>query len=647
MAQIVFGRQTFGQLAECAAREWLVTDGLGGYAMGTVGGLRTRRYHGLLVTATAPPIGRRLALAALDPAVVIGDRRIRLATHEWATGHVVPAGYEHIDRFDVTDAVPRWRWSVADVILEAELAMAHGSPAVGVRWRLLRAGAQETVRLDVEALCTWRDVHGQRFAGADPVVRSTAGGFVFEESYRVRGPGFEPAGVWYRGVHHRDEAARGLNPNEDLWFAGRFTTTLAAGATCEVEAWAGDLAERPPPAGTMIDAARARARDVARCAGASDDVDALLAHAVDQFVVTTSSGPTVVAGYPWFGDWSRDTMTAYEGLFLETGRADEGRELLRAAAATLSEGMLANTADAGGTEYNSVDGAIWFLHALGRHVERSGDHDLGSELLPALRHIVEYHLAGTRFGIRIDGDGLLTQGADGWALTWMDARVNGAAVTPRRGKPVEVNALWIDGVTAAGAIARAAGADPSRFDTLAETSRASFCSRFVRPGGAGLFDVVDGPEGADPTVRPNQLLAVSLPHAPLLDPRSVLTAVAPLVTSVGLRSLAPDDGRYVAYHRGRPTERDAAYHQGTVWPWLIGPWVDALVRTGEVRPDLLDGLDAHVADWGVGSVSEAADADPPHLATGCPFQAWSVAELLRARRRLRAGTNPTIHDGPV
>jgi predicted glycogen debranching enzyme len=327
-------------------------------------------------------------------------------------------------------------------------------------------------------------------------------------------------------------------------------------------------------------------------------------------------------------------MTSYEGLFLETGRADEGRDLLRAAAATVSQGMLANTADAGGTEYNTVDGSLWFLHAVGRHVSLTGDTDLGAELLPTLADVVDHHVVGTRFGIRVDDDGLVTEGADGWALTWMDARVDGVPITARRGKPVEVNALWIDGLAHAAAIARATGADPSRFDELADAARRSFRARFPRPDGSGLFDVVDGPDGDDPTLRPNQLLAIALPHAPIDEAGPVLDAVEPLVTSLGLRSLAPADLRFRPHHRGGPAERDAAYHQGTVWSWLVGPWVDGSVRAGRVDCSALHGLDAHLREWGLGSVSETADGDPAHAATGCPFQAWSVAEVLRARRRL-------------
>jgi predicted glycogen debranching enzyme len=300
--------------------------------------------------------------------------------------------------------------------------------------------------------------------------------------------------------------------------------------------------------------------------------------------------------------------------------------------------MLANTADAGGTEYNTVDGTLWFLHALGRHVARTGDLDLAASLVPTLGSIVKHHVAGTRFGIRVDDDGLLTQGAPGWALTWMDARVDGQPVTRRAGKAVDIDALWIEGLAVVASLQERVGRDSAATRSLERLARTSFAARFGRDG--RVLDVAEGPDGPSAQVRPNQLLSVSLPHAPLRD-GSVVSACGPLLTSLGLRSLSPDDPRYRGRHRGDQAERDAAYHQGTVWPWLIGPFVDAVGRTGGASgstlaalPGILAGLEAHLDEWGLGSVSETADGDPPHAATGCPFQAWSVAETLRARRLL-------------
>jgi predicted glycogen debranching enzyme len=626
---LTFGRQDLADLDGAARREWLVADGLGGYAMGTMPGLRTRRYHGLLIVATRPAGGARmLGLAALDPTLVLGDRRVRLAVHEWAGGAVDPAGHLELEAFRLENGLPVWRWSLDGVVLERRLAMAAGRPAVAVVHRLLRAPGP--VRLELSALCTWRDVHGERTAGPDPAVDAVADGFTFEDAYRVAGAGFRAAGGWYRGARLRAEAERGLNDVEDLWHAGDFVADLEPGGAHEVLAWAGPLAVPPAPAPRLLDAARCRAASAVARAAAADDVERTLALAADQFVV---AGPAVVAGYPWFGEWSRDSMTAYEGLFLETGRAEEGRAMLLRAAAGLSEGMLPNTADTGATEYNTADATLWFLHAAGRHVQRTGDHDLAAELLPALARVVDHHVEGTRYGIRVDpADGLVTQGAEGMALTWMDARVGGRPVTQRAGKAVEVNALWISGLSLLGWMAGLVGADGGRYTGLRDTAEASFRRRFLRDG--RCLDVVDGPAGDDATLRPNQLLAISLPMGPLTGP-GVVASCAPLLTSVGVRSLAADDPAYRGRHRGTPAERDAAYHQGTVWPWLIGPYAEAARRSGLPVAGLLDGLEAHLGEWGLGSVSETADGDAPHGATGCPFQAWSVAEVLRARRVLR------------
>ncbi|MFG3690475.1 amylo-alpha-1,6-glucosidase [Micromonospora sp. NPDC047740] len=645
MIEIRFGPQVCGDLAAGSAREWLVTDGRGGYAMGTVSGLRTRRYHGLLVVAGETPASRKVGLVSLDPTVTLpSGQRVRLGAHEWSSGVIDPRGYELLERFDLVDGVPRWRWRIGDVVIEREIAMAYGRPCVAVVHRLVSGGP---VRLDLAAACTWRDAHGERRAdGPAPSLEPTAGGALVEGAFRLAGPDWAPEGQWWLGVRHREEAARGLNPDEDLWYAGRFSGTLdSPGDTVPVLAWADDLAKEPPPATTLVEAARRRNRAVVAAAKPDDPVAATLALAADAFVVSTGTGPDVVAGYPWFGAWSRDTMTSYEGLFLATNRADEGRALLRAYAATLSEGMLSNTADTGRVEYNTVDATLWFLHAVTRHVTVTGDTDLGDELLPALHAVVQAHLAGTRYGIRADPtDGLITQGGTpGTALTWMDARVHGVPVTPRTGKPVEVNALWVNGLAGVAELTELVGRDATALWGLHTRASAAFRARFPAPVG-WLHDAVDAPAPAyplggaahhdDDLLRPNQLLAWSLPYAPLEpDPAALRRITEALLTPLGPRSLAPDSPGYVGRHRGGPAERDAAYHQGTVWPWLIGPFADAYRRAGLPTDDLFVGLDGHLTEFGLGSVSETADGDPPHTATGCPFQAWSVAELLRVRQR--------------
>lgn len=629
--RVAFGRQVCGTLEEAAAREWLVTDGLGGYACGTVAGLRTRRYHGLLVHATSPAGGARsLGLAGLDTVVVIGDQRIRLATHEWDSGAIDPLGYQHVATFDLDDGVPRWRYDLGPVQLEVEVAMAQGVCTVGVVHRLLAGEA----RLEVTPLCTWRDQHADRFADGEPALESSASGFVFESAYRVEGPGYQSAGAWYRGVHHREEAARGLGASEDLWAAGTFRATLTAGQSVEVVATTA-IGTALPGAASIVADARARSAALAVQARAEGDVDRVLAIAADRFVVQTSNGPTAVAGYPWFGEWSRDVFTSYEGLFLCTGRAEEGRAVLQRAAASVSEGMLANTADVGTLEYNTTDATLWFLHALGRYVAHTDDLDLAAELSGTVVDILSAHVNGTRFGIGIDtATGLLRGGAEGWALTWMDARIDGRPVTRRAGFPVEIEALWVNGLgTAADLLARV-GQDSHAWSSLREQAVYSFGSRF-RLGAAGLADSLDTDGVAVAERRPNQLLAASLPYAPVTDLHEVAQIVAAcredLVTSVGLRSLSPRDPGYRGRHRGGPADRDAAYHQGTVWPWLIGPYCDAVRRMGSDATRVLHGLELHLSEFGLGSISETADGDAPHGATGCPFQAWSVAELIRSR----------------
>jgi len=623
-----FGPATATSLTEGGDREWLATDGLGGYAMGTVCGLRTRRYHGLFVPAVDGPGARRLGLVALDPVLTLpSGAQVRLGVHEWADGAVAPDGHRYLESFDLDDGVPRWRWRVGGTVLEREVAFRHGTPEVAVVHRLLAGGP---VTLALEAMVTWRDAHGERRGDGPLPVEHDAAGPVVDGAFRIAGPGWVPDGAWYRGVHARRERERGLTAEEDIWLAGRFIAEMDTGDELPVTAWRGDAPPAPPVA--TVAAARDRARALLRTAGIGDPVAARLVLAADAFVVAGSTGPDVVAGYPWFGAWSRDTMTAYEGLFLWTGRADEGRDLLRAYAATVSGGMLANTADGGAPEYNTADATLWFAHAVDLHVTATGDDDLAAELAPVLDGVVAAHVHGTRFGIRVDpADGLLAQGAPGYALTWMDARVDGTGVTARIGKAVEIAALWINALAGLRALHGRIGSDPGDLAALEARARTAFAARFPAPGG-GLHDVVDGPGGDDAAVRPNQLLAYSLPRGPLLAPAPVAALGEALLTPLGLRSLAPGSPGYRGRHRGGPAERDGAYHQGTVWPWLIGPWTDACHRAGLPTDGVLEGLRAHVAEWGLGSVSETADGDAPHAATGCPFQAWSVAETLRVLR---------------
>jgi predicted glycogen debranching enzyme len=625
--QLIFGTQVCGDLAAGGRREWLVPDGCGGFAMGTVSGLRTRRYHALLVASREHPGARQVTLVSLDPVLDVDGAKVSLAVHEWSSGVIDPVGHTLLSSFALADGLPIWRWQIGDTVLERTLAMTAGRPAVGVVHRLISG---PPVRLTLTALGTYRDAHAERFgSGPSLAMTPTADGVLIEDAYRLAGAGFVPDGRWYVGAHLREEAARGLPPVEDLWCAGQFAADLEVGESLDVTAWFGDLDTPPPPAPVIVEEAIARNRSVVAAAGADDDVDATLALAAAAFVV---NGPDVVAGYPWFGAWSRDTMTSYEGLFLTSGRADQGRDLLLRYAEALSQGMLPNTADApgegGAPEYNSIDAPLWFIHAVGRHVAVTGDTDLAAALIPKLTTIIDGYAGGTRFDIHLDDRSLVAGGTPGNALTWMDARVAGVPITARIGAPVEINSLWIN---ALGTLAVLSG-DPS-FDARRTAAVAGFEAAF---GTAGPLPDVITATGPDRALRPNQLLAYALPYGPLHGARPGAVLGARLLTPLGIRTLSPLDPAYQGSHHGDGPTRDRAYHQGTVWPWLIGPYVGARLAAGLPADGVLDGLEAHLRDYGLGSVSETADGDAPHVATGCPFQAWSVAQFWVARRALLA-----------
>lgn len=590
------------------APEWLATSGDGSFAMGTAAGERTRRYHGLLIAPA--PLGRerRLGLVELRP-LLHGAR---------------------LEAFEIVDGIPRWRWRAGGILLQRELALLPGRGVVGVVDELLAAPGPVEVVWQVVA--TWRPAGGSR-EGSPALARLIGDRLSVDDLLHLR---WEAAARPVRDrapvvrYNYPEEAARGYEADEELPVVATLSAHLAPGEAAGFVAWVGD--EPGITAAEVIDSARHRTR--ALTTSATDAADALLRHAADQFVVTTPE-VDVIAGFPWFGAWSRDTLTAYDGLFLSTGRLAEGANLLERLAATLSEGMLANTADFGGLAYNTVDAAMWFLHAAERHLAVTSDLGLGRRLLPGLVSIVDHHLAGTRYGIRVTPDGLVTQGSPGTALTWMDARVSGRPITQRAGKPVEVNGLWVAGLGFLATLHTRLGEPAHHLEALHARAAASFVRRFPRPDG-GLADVLDGPAGDDTSLRPNQLIAAGTASVPGLDAAAIARDCAPLVTPLGLRSLGPAEPGYAGRYAGPMPERDAVYHQGTVWPWLIGPYVDTLRRAGLPTDGVLDGLEAHLATAGLGSVSEVADGDAPHAPSGCPFQAWSVAELLRVRRELHA-----------
>jgi len=524
--------------------------------------------------------------------------------------------------------------------------------------------ASAPLALTARPFCTYRDYHGQTRGagwtlGTAPLPRGCeVRAFDGARPYRLevdRGS-FEPAPSWYWSFKLRAETARGLDDREDLFVPGEFHAELHAGetVTLRLAMGAGDAAPQ------AFAAERQRQQSLLATAGATAEPEWIqqLVLAADQFIVrrgVTNAG-SVIAGYPWFGDWGRDTMIALPGLALATGRHDVARNVLRTFAQFVSEGMLPNRfPDAGeAPEYNTVDATLWYFHALDEYLAATGDRALVRELYPVLRYIIDAHVRGTRYGIRVDDDGLLHAGKPGVQLTWMDAKIGDWVVTPRIGKPVEINALWYRALVAMESFAalQEDGLAERRYAQLASSALRSFRRRFWSNERGYLADVVDGPQGAtDYTLRPNQIFAVAL-DAGLLEreqARSVVDVCArELWTPVGLRSLAAREPGYARLYTGGPRERDAVYHQGTVWAWLLGPFALAHFSAyGDARAACayLAGIEPHLREACIGQIGEIFDGDAPHRPEGCFAQAWSVAEVLRAWRAIGAAQIAEVNVG--
>lgn len=652
------------------SREWLVTNGLGGYASGTLGGVLTRRYHGLLIAALPAPLGRIVMLSHLSERLVLPDGSELRLGGEPVGDSLREEGLPFLKEFRLESGLPVWRFEAHGVVFERRILIPHRQNTVFVSYQLVSAAA--TVRLEVRPSMHFRPHEGPvnmplkepyQIASSDDRFEVHASDdlpplrlFLYGED-----GAFTVQGRRIKEVLYRTEESRGYESSGDLWSPGFFSAQLSTNApvtlVASTESWEALLALPPEEAQTAELGRRQRLLDAAFDT-VPTDVSAELVLAADQFIVTPSarvesaararaSGDevrTVIAGYHWFTDWGRDTMISLEGLTLTTGRSIEAGYILRTFALAVKNGLIPNLFPEGDNEglYHTADATLWFFHAIDRYVQTTGDRQTLRLLLPTLLDIVQHHLKGTLFGIRIDPeDDLFTQGAPGYQLTWMDAKVDDWVVTPRRGKAVELSALWYNALRLLARWVieedfpegkRIAG-DLS--DHATRTS-ASFNRRFWYPEGSYLYDVVDGEHGDDPACRPNQILAMSLAH-PVLDEErwpGVLDVVAKrLLTPVGLRSLSPDHPDYKAQYYGDLRARDAAYHQGTVWGWLIGPFVDAWLR---VHPDdrrgarrFLAGFEPHLGEACIGSISEIFDANDPYTPRGCIAQAWSVAEVLR------------------
>lgn len=655
---IRFDHAVCGDLDQALRREWLETNGIGGFASSTIVGLDTRRYHGLLTAALRPPGDRYVLLAKLEETLVVGDRRHELSANRYP-GVIHPRGFALQREFRL-DPFPVFVYAVDGLVLEKTVLLVHGENSVVVTYALRReaATAAESVQLEIRPLIAFRDFHATTHEndGIDRSVALSEGVasitpyhglptlHVAHDAQHV-----DTSGDWYRSFEYDAERARGLDFREDLFQPFTLHFDLVASPSAAIVA--GTERRSAGDAAALAQAERARRKALVDAIAPGDALERTLVAAADQYVVRRGPGKTIIAGYPWFGDWGRDTFISVRGLCLATGRLDVAREILLAWTEVVSEGMLPNRfADHGEPpEYNSVDAALWFVVAARDLLDAATA--AGRPLPPvevegiwrAIEAILDGYVRGTRHRIGIDAsDGLVFAGEPGVQLTWMDAKIGDWVVTPRIGKPVEIQALWL-------AALHAAAARTDRFAALLAQGRESFARRFWNASAGCLYDVVD-PDGhsgaADASFRPNQILAVGGLPVTLLDPeraRAVVDRVeSRLWTPLGLRSLAPGEPGYVASYRGGPRERDAAYHQGTVWPWLLGPFVEAWVRVRgdtadarrEARSRFLAPLEAHLIDAGLGHVSEIADADAPYEPGGCPFQAWSVGEILRIVRRV-------------
>jgi predicted glycogen debranching enzyme len=652
---LTLGRDAVSGLENAMRLEWLVSNGVGGYASSTVGLLNTRRYHGLLVAALRPPVERVVLVAKLDPVVRYAGFSASLASNEYADGTIDGRGAGFLQAFRLEGQHPIWTWVIGDALLEQRIWMARGRNTTYVQFQLLRASS--TMELEFHPLCTYRDYHSLRRGHDDVGAVATTNGI------KVSFPGAEPFLVcvegglakispdWYWNFRHREESARGLDDVDDLFMPGTIKLTLSPGATGSVIL---SLGTTPPTAAkTALELDQRRQMNL--LTGKRSNLEDRLILAADQFIVERNDaaghviGKTVIAGYPWFADWGRDTMIALPGLTLATGRFEVCASVLRTFAGFLSQGMLPNRFPDGGEmpEYNTADATLWFFVAIDEYLRATGDASLRKDLYPALKESLAWHLRGTRYGIGVDdADGLLRSGVAGLQLTWMDAKVGDWVVTPRVGKCVEINALWYNALNIMVGLAKQEqDAEAERaYAMLIERVASSFNRRFWFVRGNYLFDVVDGPEGepdeagrrCDSTLRPNQLFAISLRYSLLgtVRARAVVDVCARrLWTPVGLRSLAPEDPRFVHRYQGGQRERDGAYHQGTVWSWLLGSFALAHFRAygdaGQARA-YLSGIEAHLREACIGQVSEIFNGDAPFEPRGCYAQAWSVAELLRA-----------------
>ena len=642
------GQCTCSRLDESESREWLLSDGRGGYASGTVAGSPTRRYHGLLFDAVTPPTGRRLLLHSVQERVLLGDESFDLATNRWSDDSIAPRGYEHLTSFQLEGRTPTWTWSLRGVTIQRRLAIKDR--LVQVHWSVLEG--DHPVHLQYSVLVSNRSHHGLYQAGELTPTTTVDGTTATIEWPFGPAPTLEIAtegslmtrGSWWRGFRLAEEAARGFPATEDAWQAleGQLVVEPGSGASFHAGVDREAVHGRPD---LVAEAGRDDA-EALRSAGcdSADSIQGRLVLAANQFIVDRvhpdgTTGKTLIAGYPWFTDWGRDTMISLPGLVLGTGQPEIAESILATFAAHEHQGLIPNVFSDDDTPpmYNTVDAPLLFIEAVRRWHEVVGDPTRLERFWPTVSSIIDHYTNGTLHGIGVDeSDGLVHAGEPGLQLTWMDARVGDHVITPRMGKPVEINAFWYAALRTAADFATTLGKDPSIYQQAADRVRTSF-GRFWNPHTGCLFDVLDGPDGDDHSIRPNQLLALGA-ASDLVDSKQGLSILqrsrAQLVVTMGLRSLSPECSGFIPQYVGSPEERDGAYHQGTAWPWLLGSYVKACAAIlGEdssrnLIEEITQQLQTHLTEAGMGSVSEILDAIAPNRPRGCFAQAWSVAAML-------------------
>ncbi len=664
MTPIEFGREICGDPGEASLREWLETNGIGGFASSTIIGLNTRRYHALLCTALNPPSGRAVLLSRVEEVLLIGDRRFELSANQYKNV-VHPRGFERLASFRL-DPFPIFRYRCDDLELEKSVFLVHGENTAVIQYQLMGevigSLGGRACHLEVRPLIAFRDYHATMHANsringsvtAQPGLASVAPYPGLPRLHFAHNAlSLDPTGFWFYNFEYEREAERGLDSLEDLYspFALYFDLARNAYASIVVSTSERGAAQAPQLRQNEIQ----RRASIPGASLSDDRFASLLSSAVDQFLVSCGDRRSVIAGYPWFTDWGRDTMVSLPGLTLVTGRHDDARHILRAAARSLDQGMLPNRfSESGETpEFNSVDSTLWMFHAVHEFLCYMRDYDfVRAELYPALAEVIAWHQRGTRYGIRVNAGGLLHAGGPGVQLTWMDARVEGREVTPRTGYPVEIQALWHNALRVMAHLASVFGdaAESARYGALADRCHERFAQTFWNLEAGCLYDVIGGDGQPDAAIRPNQIFAVSLPY-PLLTPEQSLQVVDvvewELLTPYGLRTLSPRDPNYHGRYQGGVASRDGAYHQGTAWPWLLGPFLTAYIKvhgaTDQARrraDDFLGSLRAHLTAAGVGQISEVFDGDSPHRPGGCIAQAWSVAEVLRTYMEDARGVRP-------